>query len=150
VKASGRREGRKAVVEAVDEAVAVLAGQVGTDVRMEVEVGPQMQGDDETTGEGRPGGGDHGGVRVGVHDGVRGDDHDDIHACVGAYESLPRYANQTSGRLHHPAGWTHCLGLPGVPHRHIRRNEGDHLATRDHGRDEHVVRTLPLNELPYQ
>ncbi len=143
------------MVEAVDGAVAVLAGEVGTlagevgtDVRMEVEVGPQMQSDDGTTGEGRPGGGDHGGVRVGD----RGDVHDGIHACVGAYESLPGHASQTSGRLHHPAGWTHCLGLPGVPlpHRHIRRNEGDHLATRDHGRDEHAVRTLPLNEPPYQ
>jgi hypothetical protein len=113
---------------------------------MEVEVGPQMQGD-EATGESRPGEGGHDGVR-GVHDDV----HDDVHACVGACEPLRRHASQPSGRLHHPVESIHCLCLwfPGVSPRHTRRNEGDHLATRDHGRDERAVRTLPLNELPYQ
>lgn len=112
---------------------------------MEVEGGPQMQGDDEATGESRPCGGGHDGVR-GVHVGV----HDDVHACVGACEPLRRHVSQPSGRLHHPVGQIHCLWSPGASPRHTRRNEGDHLATRDHGRDERAVRTLPLNELPYQ
>ena len=53
-----------------------------------VEVGPQMQSNDGTMGEGCPSSGDHSGVHVGVHDGDHSDVHDGIHACMGTYESL--------------------------------------------------------------
>lgn len=123
---------------------AVAVEEVGMEVGMEVEVGPQT---DETTGEYRRlGDGGHGGVRGDV----RGDVHDESHACVDAYDSLRGHASQPCGRLHHPAGWRHHLELPEESRRHTRRNEGDHLATRGHGRDERVARTLPLNGLPYQ
>ncbi len=134
------------------EVVAVFAGELGKEVEKGVEVGPQMQQrEDEATGEDHLCGGGHGYVRGGVH-GVRGDVHDDVRACVGAYESLRDHESQPSGCLLHPVGLTRCSELPREPHRHrhTRRNGGDHLATRDHGRDERVVRTLPLNELPCQ
>jgi hypothetical protein len=131
---------------------------------MEVEVGPQMESEDETTGECHLD--DDGGARD-VRGDVRGEDrgedredhgdvHDDVHAYVGACDPLRGHASQPSGHLlHHPgpadlAEWTHRLEFRGVSHYRTRRNEGDHLASRGHGRDEHVAHTLLLNGLPYQ
>jgi hypothetical protein len=154
VTARGRKAGRPVVVVAV----AVAGMEVGT----EAVVGPQMESEDETTGEcylDDAGGarGDVRGARGEVRGDVRGevrddhgDDHDGVHACVGACGPLRGHASQPSRRLHHPARWTHRLEFPGVSHCRTRRNEGDHLATRGHGRDERAARTLLLNGLPCQ
>jgi hypothetical protein len=121
-----------------------------------------MESEDETTGgchQNDAGGGreDGRGARGEVRGDVRGevrdvhdDVHDGVHACVGACGPLRGHASQPSGRLHHPARWTHCLEFPGVSHYRTRRNEGDHLASRGHGRDGRVAHTLPLSGLPCQ
>ena len=75
-------------------AVAVAEGEVG----MEVEVGPQMENEDGTTGEGHLGDDDHdgGGVRGDVRGGVRGDVHGDVRAYVDACDPLRGHASQPS------------------------------------------------------
>ena len=99
--AGGRKNGRKAAAaEGVAGVVAVNAREVGMEARMEVEVGPQIQGDDGATGGSRPCEGDHDDVRGDVHGGV----HDDVHAYAGACEPPRRHSSQPSGHLHHPVG----------------------------------------------
>jgi hypothetical protein len=95
-KARGRMDGRTAGVVAV----AVAEGVVG----MEVVVGPEMESEDEATGEGRFDDGDHDGVhdyvRGDVRDGVRGDVHGDVREGVRAYvdvcDPLQGHASQPS------------------------------------------------------
>jgi hypothetical protein len=85
-KAYRRKEGKTAgAAEVVVEAEAA----------MEVEVGPG-KGDDETTEESHPGGGDH--------DAVHGDVHGDVHAYANAYDLLRGHVGPPSGRLHPPVG----------------------------------------------
>jgi hypothetical protein len=85
-KARGRMDRRtRAVV-----AVAVAEGEVG----MEVEVGPQMESEDATTGESHLGDDDHDGG--GVRGDVRGDVHGDVRAYVDACDPLRGHASQPS------------------------------------------------------